>query len=228
MEFKDMQQLWVNHPAAETDQLGWDAVAARVRTLHRRLVVRDAMEMSVALGMTLLFGWVALRAPVAWPWVAASLLTLGLAAVFIRERVRAARRAAATTDLRHGLEQAIEEVEHQMRLLGSVGAWYLAPSAGVVVLVLVGTALGARAAVEPEVWARASGDLYRAMAWFVPLIVAAFAVVWWLNRRTVTTRLVPHREYLRQALRQLTDADDDGQSSSGVTPQLTPPAGSVR
>lgn len=210
MEFKDMQQLWMNHPVADTDQLGWDDVSKRVRTLNRRVFVRDVMEFVVALGLAALFFWIGVLAPIAWPWVGAGLLVLGVAAVFLRERMRAARATAtAPHDVRGGLEHAIAEAEHQIHLLRSVATWYLAPVAAAVVLVLVGTVLGVRAEVGPEVWARGREALYLSMAAIVPLIGAVFVLVWWLNRRAVTTHLVPHRDSLVQALRQLDDTSDD-------------------
>ncbi len=210
MEFKDLQQLWMNHPVVETDRLGWDEVSKRGRTLNRRVVVRDVTEAGLALGMACLFLWVATVSPVAWPWVGAGLLVLGVGAIFVRERMRGAARTFTVHDVRAGLEFAIAEVEHQMQLLRSATTWYLAPMAAVVILVLVGTVLGVRTEVGPEVWARGRTSLYLAIGAIVPLIAAMFGVVWWLNQRTVTRQLVPHRNHLVQALQDLTGTERDG------------------
>ncbi len=210
MDFDQIQALWAAQPdPPEADQERLKKVMVHARRLNRRATVRDYVELITALGMAGLFAWVASVAPVVWPWVMAAVITMGVGMVFVRERLRGVP-GVGPTDVRRDLERAIAQVDHQIRLLGSVVRWYLAPLGVVVALSLVGTLLGVRAEVGPEVWARGRGGFAGVFAAVVPLVGGVFAFVWWLNRRAVTDQLLPHREQLVQSLNQLTEAAGSG------------------
>jgi hypothetical protein len=173
--------------------------------LNRRVFVRDSIELVVAIGMAGVFLWIATLAPVMWPWMAAAVVVLGVGGVFVRERMRAAQRVAYPADVRRGLERAIEEADHQIRLLSTVAVWYLAPLLAAVVPILVGTVLGARAEMGPDVWARARAGIIAAanLFWLCYLAGRALFVLLlpfasngrecWRNDTRNGTRLDEHR-----------------------------------
>ena len=211
MDFTRIQQLWTEHsdPMPGDDQARIRQVTERARRLNRRVRARDYVELLTALGMSALFGWIATRAPVVWPWAAAAVITLGVGAVFARERFRQEPPDGRSTDVRLGLERAIADVDHQVRLLGSVASWYLAPLGVVVVLISAGALLGAREEVDPDVWARSAAGLVGAFAVVLVAVGGVFWLVWRLNQRAVTKELLPLRRQLTDMMAQLEDGETD-------------------
>lgn len=211
MDFNALQNIWTHQPdpaSRDVDEV-LRTVMRRTRQMNRRTAIRDYVELVTAAGMTAGFIWMATLAPVTWPWLTAAAITLGVSLVFVGERLRPSPASVIPGDVRHGLQQAIKEVDHQVRLLGSVARWYLAPLAVAALLVVVGTALGVREEVGPEAWARGRAGLLAAIAVVLPVAGAAF---WWLgrlNRRVVETQLLPHREQLASLLAQLSHPDTE-------------------
>lgn len=217
MDFEQLQHAWAQQPSVPQEDEGvrLRAVIDTAGRLQRRTRWRDYVELATAIGLAGVFVWIATLAPVAWPWFAAAGITLGVGLVFVRERARVTPPVPAATDVRRGLELAIEQVDHQIRLLGSVTLWYLAPLGVVVVLVLVGALLGVKAEVSPEVWARGRAGFIGAFAGVMPIIAGLFWFVWWLNRRAVRAHLLPHRDELVRALAQLSADEEQDQGEIG-------------
>lgn len=204
MEFSDLQSAWVGQPDRR-DQRHPDvaAIIAKAGRVTTRTRLRDYAELGTSVAMAALFFRIATMAPIWWPWLAAGAITLGVGLIFVRERLRAPGPPRADVDVRSALQMALAEAHHQIALLSSVARWYLSPLAVVVTLVLLGTILGVRAEMPPEVWARGRAGLLAAFAVAAAIVAALFWVVWWLNRRTVTRVLAPHRDALAEALRSL-------------------------
>jgi hypothetical protein len=207
MDFDSLQQAWAGQPATPTTDTVWEEARRRAGVLDRRTRIRDLVELATAVGLAALFVWIATLSPVKWPWIAAALVVAGVGAIFVRERMRSVATPPAPSDVRQSLERAIVECDHQIRLLGSVATWYLAPLGVAIVLVFVGVTLGIRAEVGPEVWARGRMGFLGAIGGASLLCAALFVGVWWLNQWAVSRHLRPHRDHLVTALQQLDSAE---------------------
>jgi hypothetical protein len=208
MDFTTIQRIWTGDAGGRPSEPPAEAVVAQVvrkdRQLARKTRARDVLELGPAAVMALGFGWVGLQVPTAWPWWLATVITIGVGAVFVWERWRArTRRRAEVADLRAGLRAALAEADHQIGLLGSVLWWYLLPLACVAVLVVAGTLLDVRAAVGADAWSRGGAVLMAAFGATFVVVGALFWVVWRLNVRAVTRHLQPYRDELAAVITQL-------------------------
>ncbi|HEY3380189.1 MAG TPA: hypothetical protein VGK32_00390 [Vicinamibacterales bacterium] len=213
MDFNGIQDAWSHQPdpgAARTDDELIHLVVSRDRSLRRRVKVRDFIELGTAVTMAAGFVWVATQAAVRWPWIAAAVVTLAVGGVFVRERLRRPPPAQQATELRASLQQALGEVDHQVRLLGSVFWWYLLPLGAVVVLIVVGTWLGARAEMDAAVWARARWLFMLSFAAVLLVTGGLYWLVWWGNMRVVRRHLLPQRDEIVESLRQLSVDEEEG------------------
>lgn len=216
MEFQVLQAMWTaetggggfgGRPHPSDDEL-IRAVLRRDRQLDRRVRIRDFIELGTCVALAIAFVVVAFQVPTPWPWLGAALLTLGVGAVFVRERSRRPR-AATAGRVRERLRAALDEVDHQIRLLRSVFWWYLLPLAGVALLVVGGTVLDVAGQVDASVWARQRGPLATALIVTTLIVAASFWFVWWMNQLAVRRHLVPHRQELAALVGQL-DAGPTG------------------
>lgn len=224
MDFSELQHTWASQPQPPVTDRADDerlkAMLAKAGQLNRKVKARDYVELVTALALSAIFIWTATLVPVAWPWLAAAAITLGVGVVFGRERMRTAPGPSGAIAVRQGLERAIADVDHQIHLLGSVATWYLTPLGVVAGCVLLGTILGVRQELPADVWARAGTALVGVLAVAAAIVAGMFYCVLWLNRRAVVTVLRPHRAQLVQALTQLadeTDEADDARSLIGRT-----------
>jgi hypothetical protein len=215
MDFDRVRDAWTHQPdgtATRTDDELVGLVVTRERAFRRRVAVRDVLELGTALCMAAAFIRVATLAPVRWPWLAAAAVTIGVGGVFVRERLRHRPSAPSAVELGASLQQALEEADHQIRLLASVAWWYLLPLGVVVALILAGTLLGARVEMGPVVWARARVVFVLPFAAVLLLVGGTFWLVWWANVRAVRRHLQPHREAIAGLIRQLAaDAGEEPQ-----------------
>ena len=221
MDFAKIQQLWAQQPTPPQldDEARIRKAMGMAARLRRRARTRDYVELGTAAGLAALFGWIATLTPVPWPWAAAAVVTLGVGLVFVRERARVTGELAEPTSVRGGLERSIAEVDHQIHLLGSVAIWYLAPLGVVGVLVLVGTLLGVKAEVGPEVWARGRAGFIGASAAGAAMMTGLFWAVWWLNTRPAARHLMPHRAALVASLARLDAEASEEAVSAGRAPR---------
>ncbi len=205
MDFAHIQQSWAQQPAPAPggDQARIQQALKQARVLNRRVAMRDYVELGTTVGMSGAFVWIATLAPVVWPWVMAALVTLGVGAAFVRERLRKPSAPPVGSTVRQGLQQALEEIDHQVRMLGSVGWWYLAPLFVVALLICAGALLGMKADIGPEVWARTWVGFVGVFALVIPVVGAAFWFVWRLNDRAVKNTLLPHRAQLVALMKNL-------------------------
>jgi len=209
MDFDEIQHLWRQQPGPDAidDQARIQQALDQSRALKRRVAARDIVELVTAIGVAAIFVWIATLAPVVWPWVAASVVTLGVGATFLRERLRRPPATPARSNVRVGLQHALEEIDHQVRMLGSVAWWYLAPLFVVALLVCAGSLLGVKADVGPEVWARTRVGFVGVFALVIPVVGVLFWFVWRLNERTVKANLLPQREHLAELMAKLDEPE---------------------
>jgi hypothetical protein len=215
MDFEEIQHMWRQQPESDTgdDQVRIHQALKQARVLERRVAARDMVELVTAVGVSAVFVWIATLAPVVWPWVAAALVTMAVGAAFVRERLRRPPATPVRTNVRLGLQQALDEIDHQVQMLGSVAWWYLAPLFVVALLICAGTLLGVKADVGPEVWARTRVGFVGVFALVIPVVGGVFWFVWRLNERAVKVNLLPQRAHLAALMAKLEEpvaADDTG------------------
>jgi hypothetical protein len=211
MDFGTLQQIWAGQPdngrTPEHEEIDMQDTIARVlrraRTMRRKVLVRDIVEVTAAVGGAACFFWVATVVPTGWPWVAAALLDLGVGGVFIVDRIRRRARRPEPSDVRASLERSLGDVDHQMTLLGSVGWWYIGPLALGAALIIGGSAWDVRRRILPEVWPDVRLYVWATLAAALAVTGAAFWFVWWLNQRAVRRHLRPERDRIAELLAQL-------------------------
>jgi len=102
------------------------------RKMAAALLVRDWLEIGACGVVVVSYGFYWRQiGPAGWPMGVAIVLILGVAAFFLRERLRArSRRLGVDVPLVTKVEADIAELRHQCRLIRSLWVWYLAPCAG--------------------------------------------------------------------------------------------------
>ncbi len=213
MDFTTLQQIWARQPddrrPREQEEAEMQDTIARVlnraRAMRRRVLVRDIVEVTAAVGGAACFLWVATVVPTGWPWVAAALLELGVGGVFVADRIRRRARPPESSDVRASLQRSLDDVDHQMTLLGTVGWWYVGPLALGAALILGGTAWDVSRAFPPETWPRVRLFVWSTLAAGLAITGMAFWFVWWLNQRAVARHLRPQRERIVELLGELGD-----------------------
>jgi hypothetical protein len=222
MDFQSLQSIWTGEAgnggnrSGESEEALIRAVLRRDRALDRRVRIRDFVELGTAAAMSFGFAVVAFRVPTPWPWLGAALLTLGVGAIFVRERRRRPG-AEPAGRLRERLGAALEEADHQIRLLRSVFWWYLLPLAGAALLVVAGTVWDVAGQMDASVRERGGGGLAAAVVTVATLFVAGvFGCVWWLNQLAVRRHLLPHRQEIAALVDQLDAADEERQETAVV------------
>lgn len=213
MDFGTLQQIWARQPDSgctpehqeqEVEmQETITRVLGRARSTRRKVLFRDIVEVTAAVGGAVCFFWVATVVPTGWPWVAAALLDLGVGGVFVVDRIRRRASRPAGGDLRSSLRRSLDDVDHQMALLGSVAWWYLLPLGIGGALILGGTAWDVRAALPPGAPPLARVLLWTTLGASGLVIAGVFWFIWWLNQRAVTRQLRPAREQIVALLAEL-------------------------
>ncbi len=203
MKWSEVEGIWRGQKAREAGFV--EAAAslrqtfdARSRKWARRLFWRDARE---ALAGLILAAFIAYRGLRGGGALVASLIcvlvTLGLVAFFVRERLRVRRlRLGLDAPLLAKVTADIAEMRHQRRLLLHVTQWYIAPLLGVC-MIMLGT----------DVWAHSHRFFTTAAEVRLAGAVAVIALVFWrvraLNHRAVRRVIEPRireLEQLRNAL----------------------------
>lgn len=197
MKWSEIEGLWRGQKASEPEFVKEtvslrQTFEARSRKWARRLFWRDVREALVGVVLAALIAYSGFRRGAVVPTLFCVFVVLGVVAFFIRERLRVRRlRLGSEVSLLAKVTADIAEMQHQRRLLLHVTRWYLAPLAGVCVIML-GT----------EVWIH--------WPWFSTLAaqltlagkLAVIAVVFWrlrvLNQRAVHRVIDPRIRALEQ------------------------------
>jgi hypothetical protein len=195
MSLDDLSRRWREHaPGPTAPAIGERIVAVRARAteLERLVRLRDRTETVTALLMLPLFGWLAFRVPHPAAQAGAALIALGCVLVPMRLRAARARPMDPGTPVYAALREERTRLHAQLRLLRSVGWWYLAPLFVGVILFLA----GARASLTVR------------LLLIAVTIVAGIALLA-LNRRTAQRELAPVIARLDDVLHEL-ERDEEG------------------
>jgi membrane protein implicated in regulation of membrane protease activity len=173
MNWDDLTEAWRKQPQ--------DSVPS---TQYEALKWRDTREFLAALLVAFVFGKAALRkGPDGWPLWIATILVLGVAAFFLKERIRAHRKKTGPdASLLEKIDADLGELRHQRQLLLKVGTWYLGPCVLSWLIVMASTGFHGL-----------SGSLRTPMqmvAYFAGSLVL-FWFIWKLNRRAVRKGIEP-------------------------------------
>jgi len=140
MNLSDYEAIWKRQPLPVGEQADLAELRKNFEGKHRKmaaaLLVRDWAELLACVFMVFVyFKFWQYIGPSGWPLAFAMLLILGVAGVFIRERLRSRRnRLDANAPLLAKIEADLAELRHQRRLLLRVRAWYIMPCAAAMVI----------------------------------------------------------------------------------------------
>jgi type II secretory pathway component PulM len=222
MNWNDYETLWKRQELP----LGAKADLSAIRRtfeekrlrLERGLSLWHAVEGwgSVLIALVYAYSWWRLGRD-AWPMGFSIALTLGVSAVFMRERIVARRfQIGSEAPLLSRTEAYLGRLRHQRRVLLNIGTWYFVP-------LLLGGVLAARTAHgilsrrDPPGFTAAVWADPAARAWFIVLVgvtAAATVLAWASIRRDVGKRLDPRIEELEKLRREIT-ADGEPHSPAG-------------
>lgn len=198
MELEDLRSAWVRQGeagAAADSSAELRRVRERARELTTTVARRDRLETLVALALLPLFAWVAYRTSRPVSRVGAAILVLACALIPLRLRWARGATPDPTLPTAEFLRRERERVQAQVRLLGSVLFWYLAPL-GLGVVLLVGGSPGSAG------WKIA----------YAVFVTAFFGWLLHLNRRAVATELEPRLQELDRMLAALRNDREEPQA----------------
>lgn len=207
MNFENWQELWLKQPSPAAGAENMEETIARVRagakSFDRTVLWRDVREGVAALGVSAVFGMVAMakinEGAFAWDVILAAVLPLGVAGFLLVDRLRArGRRPGGGGTVIAELDHAIAELQHQHRLLTNVLWWYLLPLAASGGLIMVHAAMVA----SPLWWARL---LVLCVALAIILLVNV--PIYRLNMRVARDELLPRIEELERRRRAFMDGE---------------------
>jgi hypothetical protein len=133
MNWDDLTEAWRKQPQEGVPSARYEVLKAKFekesRRLARRLFWRDIRELLAALLVVFAFGKAAIRkGPDGWPLWIATILVLGVAAGFLKERIRAHRKKTGpNASLLEKIDADLGELKYQRQILLKVGTWYLGP-----------------------------------------------------------------------------------------------------
>jgi hypothetical protein len=205
MNWTDYEAAWKRQPLPKGTQADLSDLRATFETKRRKLAatlrIRDWSELAACGFLVVVYAryWQQ-TGPGGWPMAFAILLVLGVAAVFVRERLRVRRlRLGVEAPLLAKVEADLAELRHQRRMLQKIWAWYLGPALGAM-LIHAGVILG-----RGKTWIVWEPLYLAATGLLILLIGALIAGSCWfvarLNRQAVVKNIEPRiaeLEKLRQ------------------------------
>ena len=141
MNWSDYEAVWKRQELPRRADADLASLRATFETKSRKLRgvlwVSDIAEAGAGVLVSVALGFIWQQQGVkGWPIAFAILLTLGVTAVFIRERVRAKRsRLGTEAPLLRKVEADIAELHLRRRLILNIWWWYLAPANAAIVIV---------------------------------------------------------------------------------------------
>lgn len=133
MNWDDLTAIWNRQPREAMPESQLEklkiAFAKTSRRQARRLFWRDTQELLASAIVIFVLATAAYgKGSAGWPLWISTVLIVGVALFFVRERIRAHRfRTAPNASLLEKIDGDIGELRHQRELLLKVGTWYLAP-----------------------------------------------------------------------------------------------------
>jgi hypothetical protein len=212
MNWNDYEAVWKRQEppvGAGADITGLFATfASKSRKLHGVVRVRDIAEASagVFVSCILAFLWWKLG-QTAWPIGISIALTLGVSALFVRERLRSHRfQLSADAPLLAKVENDIALLRHQRRMVQSLWVWYLGPCAAATIIIYV--VIYRR---EPA-WSPMRGSAM--LMGFGAFFALVYWFAWEINRRALRKGIEPRLEELEKMVDDLRDPKQGGSAST--------------
>jgi hypothetical protein len=159
-------------------------VHRRAARFNRQIRQRDLLETLAGLIVIGAFGYFAWLAPQAGAKLGAAIVVVGCVVVITRLYLaRTRHRSSPDAPAREFCATELKRLDEQIRLLSTVGWWYIAPLLGGAAIFVLGAdgPAGARIAT-------------------LTLLVAIGAFIYWVNRRAVRRHLRPMRDDLARIL----------------------------
>jgi hypothetical protein len=222
MNWNDWETIWKRQELP----LGAKADLSVIRrTLEdKRLKLERALSLwytvegwgSILIALVYVFSWWKLGRD-GWPIGFSIVLTLGVSAVFLRERLIARRfQLGSEAPLLARTEAYLARLRHQRRVHLNIGTWYFVPllAGG---LIASGTMHRILSRRDPPGFTAAVWEDPAARAWVIALVgitAVATLAAWVSIRRDVGRRLDPRIEELEKLRREI-NADGEQHSSAG-------------
>lgn len=193
MKFNELQTLWKTQTTTTPRDLAKELKKVRQRAVifRRRVIIRDITEISAGLLIIGFFSYTGYYAPLT---VFLGCLAVIAAAGFVTlyflfdRRTQQRRPRPPGAEVESELRRALDDLDHQIDLLGRVSEWYLGP------LVIGETLFGLSVAlVSPSPW-------WSWLPLYIGICGGVYFAVRWLNHSTVRKKLRPEREQLARVL----------------------------
>lgn len=191
----EMQELWcgqIDGPPRKGEDMLKIAID-RTRRWEHMIRIRNWRECGAAALVTVIFAWMALRAPNALAcagnlvvaasgiWIVYYLLRFG----------QSSKPPAPDRNLAEFQQALLDEYERQIRLLRNVRYWYLLPPFAGLLLASTGSVM-ARLSERHPWWPELIA---------VPVYTAIFGLVWWLNESYAIGQLQRQRARLIEEMK---------------------------
>jgi membrane protein implicated in regulation of membrane protease activity len=188
MNWDELTAVWRKQPKERVPEAAFEVLRKTFEKKSRRLAGalfwRDIREFLAAALVIFVFARAALsRGQAGWPLWISTILVLGVAVFFLKERIRAHRnKTGPNASLLEKIEADIGELRHQRELLLKVGTWYLGPCVLSWFIVMASTRFHGLSGVlrtPVQMGAYFGGSL------------VLFWLVWKMNQRAVRKKIEP-------------------------------------
>jgi hypothetical protein len=213
MNWNDYEAVWKRQELP----IGADADVAKLRqtfeTKRRKLaatlLVRDLLESGAGLLACIVCGFLWWKlGPTGWPIGLAMALTLGVSAVFVRERLRSRQlRLGEAAPLLTKVEADLAELRHQRQLLHTIWRWYLGPLLTAILIIHFTLTMHGPA------WSPQRDPVFN--AGFVAFYLFCVGLVWLINYRAGRKQIDPRIAELDKLRRDLQAGDGNPLGSDG-------------
>jgi hypothetical protein len=189
MNWSDYEAVWKRQELPRGEDADLASLRATFETKSRKLRgilwVSDMAEAGAGLLVSVALAFIWRQQGVkGWPIAFAIILTLGVTAVFIRERARAHRsRLGPEAALLQKVEADIAELHLRRRLLLGLWKWYLGPCVAAIFIVIATIMFNAPA------WALTGHLIF--LAGFVPMMGFLLWFAWHINQQARRKQLEP-------------------------------------
>jgi hypothetical protein len=195
MEFEELQSAWQSQAPVALPAINFELLLQEVRRNQRQLestlFLRDAIEISIGLMLTVFFLWVAISKG-HWSFAICASGCLFVSIFLMVDRTLQRRwRFTADAPLKNSIDASLKQVQHQIWLLRNIFWWYILP-----------VAIGLSAVICSFTWQqRAAGRLPGiGLALYGLFCLLTCWGVYWLNQRAVRLNFDPRRKELETLL----------------------------
>ncbi len=205
MELDRFRAAWsrqqVGDDRARGDKGLIEQVRRRIRTFHRRIFWRDALETAAAILVAVVFGSTASYGGTLMQVGAAAVIAAAAVIVIILHTARRRGVPQIDADVKQRLQGELNAVKRQIKLLRNVLYWYVGPLfvGGLMFGIGLTRSVQAPAGVDPAMLL-ALGTISQ-----VVILVAVGAAICRLNRVAVRRQLEPLRRELVRSLESLSE-----------------------